>query len=140
LRTTIKYDVDKAEAISRDDFSKKHWIDQMVGQGIALHEGARFGAINQLLSLVATSGLVLLSGTALVMWWSRRQVGLGAPMRRGSTQYEISTLRRAGLCVVLLLMAVAMPLFGLSLLIVWSADRIILRRISPLSHWLGLSQ
>lgn len=140
LRTTIKYDVAKAAVVSTDDFAKKHWIDKMVGQGIAIHEGARFGVINQLLSLLATSGLVLLSGTAIVMWWSRRQVGLGAPSKRHDSAYEVSMLRRIVLTLVLIVMAAAMPLFGISLVVVFLLDQLVFKRIPSVSRWLGLSR
>ncbi len=58
FRRTIHYDVAARRVVDEDRFEDRHWIDRAVGQGIALHEGARFGLFNQLLALFCDSEFV----------------------------------------------------------------------------------
>ena len=67
--------------VSRIDFAQRHWIDRLVGYGVALHEGAFFGIANQLLGTLTALLLVVLSVSGAVLWWRRRPIGLlGAPI------------------------------------------------------------
>ena len=59
-RRSMKWDARAGLVVSEEAFSDKHWIDRMVGQGIALHEGQRFnnrsfGWLNQAIALLATA-------------------------------------------------------------------------------------
>ena len=49
LRTRITIDGRTGALSSRRDFAERHWLDRIVGYGIAAHEGALFGLPNQLL-------------------------------------------------------------------------------------------
>src|SRR5260370_19237939 len=56
-------------------------VYRRVGTGMAAHEGQLFGIFNQLLDLFTVMGLLLLSASAVILWWRRRAVGvLGAPI------------------------------------------------------------
>ncbi len=119
---------------SRKDFKDRQVIDQIVGTGVAAHEGRLFGWPNQLLGLIAASGLLLLSVSAVVMWWRRRKPGeLGAPPSRLSPRLSW------GLAVLVLLLAIYLPLFGASLAIVSLLERAVLGRIPGVREWLGLA-
>jgi hypothetical protein len=65
----------------------------MVGTGMAAHEGQLFGISNQLLGLFTVIGLLLLSASAVILWWRRRTVGvLGAASRpRFSGHWPLSS-------------------------------------------------
>jgi hypothetical protein len=65
----------------------------MVGTGMAAHEGQLFGISNQLLGLFTVIGLLLLSASAVILWWRRRAVGvLGAASRpRFSGHWPLSS-------------------------------------------------
>lgn len=67
-RVSLVVDAAKGEVVSRENFADRHWIDQVVGYGIAIHEGRLFGWPNQLLGLLTAVGLVLLSMSGAVMW------------------------------------------------------------------------
>jgi uncharacterized iron-regulated membrane protein len=134
-RETLTVDGRTGEILHREGFSDKHWIDQVVAVGIALHEGRLFGWPNQLLGLLTALGLMLLCYTGLLLWWRRRDAGvLGAPDRAAPPRFSAMLL---GLVMVL---AVCLPLFGASLLVVLLLDRWIFPQVPPLQRWLGLSR
>jgi uncharacterized iron-regulated membrane protein len=113
-------------------FADNHWIDRAVGYGVAIHEGAWAGLANQLANLAVLLGLVLLCVSSVVLWWRRRPTGrLGAPA-------SLAPLRHSWALVALVLMlALAMPLFGLSLglAVVVEAG---LKHLSPtIRRWMG---
>ena len=133
-RATLAVDGKTGKVLSRHDFGDQHPIDKVVSTGIAYHEGQLFGWPNQVLGVVTTLGLVLMSLSGFVLWWRRRQPNtLGAPAPSSNSQVSVALL---GFVVLL---GVALPLFGLSLIIVLMAERLILSRFSGLKHWLGLS-
>ncbi len=140
-RQTIRYDASASRVIDRESFSDRHWLDQMVGQGIALHEGQRFGLLNQLIALLATTALVMLSLTGMILWWRRRNgPGLSPPVanRSQSTARRISWFRGAVLATVGVALAIYLPLFGATLFSVLLLERSLLIRIKPVASWLGL--
>ncbi|TWT94703.1 PepSY-associated TM helix domain-containing protein [Stieleria varia] len=136
-RQTIRYDAAAGSVIDHTTFCDQHWVDQLVGQGIALHEGQRFGWANQLIALLATVGLVGLSCTGIILWWRRRDgPGLsppGLPKKRPA----VSRFRAALLLVTVMLLGVYLPLFGVSLIAVLLADILFVSRVPSLATWLG---
>ena len=113
----------------------RHWIDRLIGYGIAVHEGALFGLANQIAGTLVAAMLALLAGSGAVLWWRRRPVGLlGAPIPL--------TRPRFGpvLVAAIVLLGVYMPLFGGTLLLVLAVERLVLRRIGGSRRWLGLAR
>jgi uncharacterized iron-regulated membrane protein len=105
-----------------------------VGIGVAAHEGQLFGWPNQLLGILTASGLILLSVSSVNMWWRRRPAGvLGAPDPVQNTRFSI------GLGILILLFAVYLPLFGISMIVVKLVEKLILGRIPAVRDWLGLN-
>ena len=58
LRVDLILDAKSGAVLKRTDFHSKPWLDRAIGVGIAAHEGQLFGALNQLVSLFTTAGLV----------------------------------------------------------------------------------
>jgi uncharacterized iron-regulated membrane protein len=140
LRKTVQIDATSGDIVRESGFGDRHWIDQVVGQGIALHEGQRFGLINQLLALIATAGLVLLSCSGVVLWWRRRSAGtFGAPAASVSTA-SVSWWRLVLLWTALVCTSVFLPLFGASLIVVLAIDRFVLPRLPSVRVWIGLQK
>ena len=105
----------------------------IIGTGIAAHEGALFGIANQLASLFATTGLVTLSLSGLIMWWKRRPEGvLGAPAAIRRVPFS------AGLIAIMVVLGLYFPFLGGSMILVALAERFILRKIPITRRWLGL--
>jgi uncharacterized iron-regulated membrane protein len=133
LRAVVTINPSTASIVKREDFSQKHIIDRVLGVGIAAHEGQLFGLINQLVSLATAMGLVLLSVSATVLWWRRRNVGvLGAPL---PTQRPRWTFALVGVIVAL---ALYLPAMTVSLVVVILVEKLFLSRIPSISRWLGL--
>ncbi len=122
-RSTVEVDGRDGAVVGRVDFAQRHWIDRLVGYGIAIHEGALFGLANQLLGLATLLALVTVAVSGAVMWWRRRPTGkLGAPLPKG-------TIRHSGaLVAAVVALAFVVPLFGISLAVVVVLERAVLRR------------
>ncbi|MEY3175464.1 MAG: hypothetical protein RLZZ436_3378, partial [Planctomycetota bacterium] len=132
-RVTVELDAATGAIVKREDFADRHWIDRAVGYGVAAHEGQLFGWPNVLLGLLTAGGLVLLSVSAVVMWWRRREPGyLGAPAG-GSGRAS------GGLLFSILITGVCFPLFAVSLAVVLLLEWLVLRRIPRVRVWLGLT-
>lgn len=91
--------------------------------GVMLHEGKMFGALNQIVILLVCLMILLGSVSGLVMWWKRRpEGGLGVPpLRHDLPRWKTAT-------VVMLVLGVAFPLVGASMLVMWVVDRCVVRR------------
>ena len=133
-RVDLKLDASTGAVTQRTNFDQRPWIDQAVGFGVAAHEGQLFGPLNQLLGVFTASGLVTMAVSAAVMWWRRRPQGqLGAPPALAERRVGL------GLLAVTVLLAVYLPLLGVSLIAILLIEQLVLRRIPPLARWLGLS-
>ena len=133
LRVTMVLDPGTGAILNRENFNQRHPIDQIVGYGIAAHEGQLFGWFNQSLGVLTAAGLCLLAVTGVIMWWRRRPDGkLGAPEPVGSDRLAL------GLGVLLICFGLFLPLFGLSLILVGLIERLVLRQIPGLRAWLSL--
>jgi uncharacterized iron-regulated membrane protein len=130
---TLQFDAATGAEISREAFGDRHAIDRVIGYGLAWHEGALFGTLNQLIGLCTALALVTLGTTGFLMWRRRRPGGaLGAP--------PLPTDRRTPkfLVAVTLVLAALLPLLAASLVVLWLID-LALPRISPAAaRWLGL--
>lgn len=113
-------------------FADRHWIDRAVGYGVAVHEGAWAGLANQLVNLAVLLGLVLLCLSSMVLWWQRRPIGtLGAPEARAPLRHSWA------LVLVVLILAIVMPLFGVSLALAVVMEAAIKRIYPFLREWMG---
>ena len=118
-RTRLTLDGTTGQILDRRDFAQRQWIDRAVGYGIAIHEGAFFGLANQILGTLVTTLLATLAISGTVMWWRRRKPGtLGAPIKLTRPRYRWS------LITAITTLAIAMPLFGTTLLAVLAIDRL----------------
>ena len=134
LRVNLVLDADSGAVLERSDFADRPLLDRIIGVGVAAHEGQLFGWFNQALGVFTTSGLVLVSISATVLWWRRRQPGtLGAPAALASA----TTLPIAFFAIVAGL-GILLPLLGLSMLGLGAIEFGVLRRIAPVRAFLGL--
>lgn len=133
LRADLKVNGKTGDIVDRKNFSDRHWIDQTIGYGVAAHEGMLFGLANQIIGTLTALFLVVLSVSGVVMWWKRRPEGaLGAPMALQRPQTG------AILIASVLALAIYMPMFGLTLVLMLLLEVLVLRRVPQLSRWLGL--
>jgi uncharacterized iron-regulated membrane protein len=119
LRREINVDANGGNVTSDSGFADRKVVDRVIGVGIAAHEGQLFGLANQLLGLTTALGLVTICVSAVVMWWRRRPEGeLGIP----ATKVAGFRVERA-LAIGIVVLAILLPVFGASLVIVAAADR-----------------
>ncbi|SQF94816.1 peptidase [Paucimonas lemoignei] len=98
-------------------------VSKATEMGVMLHEGKFFGWLNQLLILLVCLMILLGSVSGLVIWWKRRPAGsLGVPPLR----HDLPRWKAA--IVIMFGLAVAFPLVGASLVVVYVMDRLVLSR------------
>lgn len=135
LGLSISYDAATGSESRREPFAAGHPIDQVVGYGIAWHEGQLFGVLNQLIGLLTALALIMLAVTGFLMWRRRRPTGqLGAPPLTGATR------KPALVMTLILVLAALLPLLAASLVVLWVVD-LMLPRLSPAAaRWLGMTR
>jgi uncharacterized iron-regulated membrane protein len=117
----------------QSSFADKTLLDRAIGIGIAAHEGYLLGWINLLLGVVTCAGLMLISVSGFILWRKRKPAAvLGAPPAMPA---------RVGFAVVAITLGLAifLPLLAISLVGLLLVEFLILRRISGVRYWLGLS-
>jgi uncharacterized iron-regulated membrane protein len=93
--------------------------------GVALHEGKMFGTLNQIIVLIICLMILLSAVSGVVIWWKRRPQGkFGVPPLR----HDLPKWKTA--MVIMFALAVAFPLVGASLVVVWLLDRLLLSRFT----------
>ncbi|MEC4589686.1 PepSY domain-containing protein [Nitrospirillum amazonense] len=137
LRTNLTLSAD-GQVLTRQDFNQRHWLDQVVGIGVAAHEGHLFGWLNQALGVFTAISLVTLAVSSVVLWLRRRPADLlGAPPATRASQQPARSPWLFALLLVAL--GVFLPLLGGSLIVVVLAERLVLRRVPAARTWLGLA-
>jgi uncharacterized iron-regulated membrane protein len=132
-RVDLVLDAQRASVVRRTSFAQKPLLDRVIGYGVAIHEGALFPPLNQLLGMFTALGLMTLCTSAVVMWWRRRPQGLlGAPPALPDARYPWA------LIALLMVLGIVLPLLGASMLLVWLFERIVLRRLQRARRFLGL--
>ena len=133
-RSSLTLDAATGTILQRSSFAQKPLLDRIIGYGIAIHEGALFPPVNQILGVFTALGLMTLCTSAAVMWWRRRPIGtLGAPAASAAARYPYV------LIALLVCLGIFLPLLGVSMLLVWLVEWLCLRRIERARVFLGLS-
>ncbi len=123
--------VDRFSGTVRSDYGFDDYplVAKTVAQGIGLHEGRSLGLVSFWGAALFCVAILFLCVTGPLMWWRRRPSGsgsVGAP--RGRLPVRATWWLGAGLLVL----AVVLPLFGLTLLAVLVLDQLVLRRVPRL--------
>jgi uncharacterized iron-regulated membrane protein len=101
--------------------------------GIAFHEGD-LGLWNLVLNTAFCLSVVFLAVSGLVLWWKRRPAG--APRLAAPPRPEVVPLAR-GVVLIALLLSMAFPMLGLTLLAVLAFDLLVLTGLPPLRRALS---
>jgi uncharacterized iron-regulated membrane protein len=115
-------------------FAEKKLLDRAIGIGIAAHEGYLFGWFNLVLGVLTCAGLILISVSGFILWRKRKPESvLGAPPAMPT---------RIGFAVVAITLGLAifLPLLAISLAALLILEFIVLRRLTGVNQWLGLSR
>lgn len=109
-------------------------LAKVVSQGIALHEGRRFGTLNMALTTALCLAVIASCVTGPLMWWRRRPRGsgsVGAP--RGRMPLAASPMLAVGIVAL----GLFLPVMGVSLALVLVLDRVVLSRLPATRHLFG---
>ncbi|MGG0847127.1 PepSY-associated TM helix domain-containing protein [Peribacillus simplex] len=115
------------------DYRYDHYglIGKIVAWGITLHKGTQFGLINQIICLLICLGIILVAFSGFYLWWKRKpKKGLGAPKAPPIKNMRFFLFLLIGLGILF-------PLVGLSLIVVWLIDWLIIKRISAVKKFLN---
>tara|TARA_R110002072_G_scaffold297437_1_gene470284 strand:+ start:20113 stop:21444 length:1332 start_codon:yes stop_codon:yes gene_type:complete len=122
-----------ADVISRAGWDDHPATAKAVALGIRLHQGELFGVANLILMLIGALAVIWMSFSAAVMWWRRRPSGkLGVPTRPADWSIP------RGIAAIILLLAILLPLVGVSLIFVLLLEKVVLTRVPRVCEWLGL--
>jgi uncharacterized iron-regulated membrane protein len=131
---TVHVDRFGGEVVSAYGYEDYPALAKVVSQGIAVHEGRRFGTVSFWLTALFCVAVVVSCVTGPVMWWRRRPRGAGAVgAPRGRMPLASSPL----LAVLVVGLAIVLPVFGASLVLVLLLDRVVIRRVPRLSQAFG---
>lgn len=131
---TVHVDQFTGQPVSQYGYGDYSTLAKVVDQGIALHEGRRFGSFNLVATAAFCLAVIFLCVAGPLMWWRRRPKGaaMGAPRGR-------LTVRTGPAAVIGLgALAVVLPVFGLSLVAVLALDQLVLRRVAPLRRFFNV--
>ncbi|MGA9657840.1 MAG: PepSY domain-containing protein [Asticcacaulis sp.] len=120
LARQISYDPVTGNEVARSGFADKHALDRLVGTFIAWHEGQLFGWINQLIGLMTAIALITVSVLGTLMWLKRRPVG--TPINQLSAPPPVPGVKLGWVIAFAVGMGLLLPLFGLSLLVIFAVD------------------
>jgi uncharacterized iron-regulated membrane protein len=133
-RADLTLDPVSGQIIRRIDFAQRPLLDRLIGYGVAVHEGALFPPLNQILSACTALGLITTCLSSVVLWWRRRPQGvLGAPPVHADARHPRIFI------ALLILLGIFLPLLGASMLAVLIIERLALRHWSGARHFLGLT-
>lgn len=127
LDRRVTYDPATGVETGRSGFADQHLVDRIINTGIAWHEGQLFGLANQLIGVATAVSLIAISILGVAMWLKRRpRGGLGAPLPNGAVPAR-------GAVAILVALALLLPLFGMSLVMIVVVDRIVaaIRKMRP---------
>lgn len=119
-RITVHHDRWTGAELMRIEFADNNPVDRFMAPGVAFHEGALFGWLNQAVCVIATLGLILLSVTGAAMWWRRRPKG-----RLGTPPMPADRRLAAGVVVLILALCLFLPMAGVTHLAALAIDLLI---------------
>lgn len=133
LQKTVHVDQYSGEALAVYSYDDLSLLSKTVANGIAIHEGRRFGPVNMTLTTLFCLAVIFMCVSAPIMWWTRRGTasGLAAPRAR------LPIFANWILLLSVVALGIFLPLFGLSLLVILALDHLVIRRIPAAKKFFG---
>ncbi|MBD9622311.1 PepSY domain-containing protein [Ensifer sp. ENS06] len=134
-------DLARERTIHIDQYSGKPLVDISFGDypafgkaiewSINVHKGQEWGRFNQLLMLAACISIVLVSLSAVIMWWKRRPAGrIGVPPMPPRRSVYV------GLWLMAIVFGLAFPLTGIAIVVMVIVDQLLMR-VAPVRRRLS---
>ncbi|WP_208588883.1 PepSY-associated TM helix domain-containing protein [Gracilibacillus suaedae] len=112
------------------DYRYDHYqpLGKLMAWGITVHKGLEYGLANQIGGLIVCIGIITIVFSGIIMWWKRKpDKHLGAPVAP-----SVRTSRR--LIILLIVFGLLFPLVGISIIVVFLLEWLIIRRIPTLKQ------
>lgn len=132
---TVHVDRFTGRTVSAYGYEEYGALAKVVSQGIALHEGRRFGSLNTVVSAAFCLAVIFMCVTGPLMWWRRRPKGRLFLAPRGRLTVKTGPAAVAGLVAL----SVFLPVFGASVVAVRLLDQLVLRRVPALREFFNVS-
>ncbi|MBN9207694.1 MAG: PepSY domain-containing protein [Microbacterium ginsengisoli] len=133
LETTVHVDQYSGAVVGQYGYADYSTLAKIVSQGIAGHEGRRFGPLNTVITTAFCLGVIFLCVTGPVLWWKRRAGATGMAAPRG----RLPLFTNIVLLAAVVALGLFLPLFGLSLLVILALDLLVIRRVPALRQFFG---
>ncbi|GGO88225.1 hypothetical protein GCM10011584_14690 [Nocardioides phosphati] len=131
---TVHVDQFTGQPVAQYGYRDYPALAKVVDQGIALHEGRRFGSANLVASAAFCVAVIVMCLSGPLMWWRRRPRGRSVGAPRGRLNLRTGPVAVAGLIGL----ALVLPVFGASLVAVLALDQLVLRRVTPLKSFFNV--
>ena len=128
LEQTVHVDQYTGQVVGTYGYDDYSVTAQVVSQGVAIHEGRRFGVLNAIWTVLFCLAVLFMCVSGPIMWWKRRGTAQGLAAPRAALPVWGNWLLFAAMVVL----GVALPLFGLSLLVILALDQLVIRRVPRL--------
>lgn len=120
---SVAIDAASQQVVDRADFKDFLVAAKLTRWGVDLHMGTLFGLVNQLILLFFGLGVSALCIWGYFMWWQRRPVGSALGKAQPRVAFRAVPLWAwAALGLGSLLLGLALPVFGVSLLLMLGLD------------------
>lgn len=130
---TVHIDQYSGNVLGEVGFADYSLMAKGMAAGIALHQGD-MGAWNMIGNLLFISGILFITISGIVMWWLRRPKGMlrlsAPPMPKDMPLWK-------GAVFIMLLLSLAFPLVGITLLALLAFDLLIISRVPFLKRAFG---
>lgn len=110
-------------------FENYGFVGKIVALGITLHKGTQFGLINQMISLLICLGILFVVFSGIYLWWKRKPVGRLTSLKSETIQQTWKFL------LFIIGLGILFPLVGLSLIVVFILDFLLIKRIPRLKNF-----
>jgi uncharacterized iron-regulated membrane protein len=131
----VAIDADKMQVVDRTRFATFPLMAKLTRWGVDFHMGLLFGVLNQLVLIAFGSALCVMIIVGYRLWWIRRPTPAKFNPMTTLTQSwcDLSPAGRIGVMVVAVLLGIAMPVLGGSLLLFIAIDVLRWRMASAVS-------
>lgn len=113
---TVSLDARTLEVVKQQRSDQQPWPSRILRWSIDAHTGVLFGLANQVLLLIVGAGIVFMVCLGYLLCWQRRLDRAASPTLVQAWR-ACTPVRQTGLLLVTLLLGLALPLLGISLLL-----------------------
>lgn len=128
---TIHIDQYSGAVLADYRYENYETMGKLMAWGITVHKGLEYGLPNQITGLLICLGIAGIVVSGLMLWWKRKPSGhLGAPKAPAPHKMK-------GFIAMMILFVFLFPLVGVSLILVYLLDSLVIQRFEVLKKLLN---